>query len=136
MGRGNASPVTQVRKLSARWGEVCLAFHVRVDLLAPEVDLSDSGWHAQLALRVQPQAQLEVWESGTGLSVSKVILRLGSNPTDEGSTNVSHASLTGLSARIGPLSPLDEAHLLDVFAFSDLEGRSYLGLEAQLSRLR
>jgi len=90
----------------------------------------------QLALRVQPQAQLEVWESGTGLSVSKVILRLGSNPTDEGSTNVSHASLTGLPAGIGPLSPLDEAHLLDVFAFSDLEGRSYLALEAQLSRLR
>ena len=108
------------------------AFHFMVNIPAAEDGGSDSGWQAQVAVRVWPVGSEIPWYVGTGMLVTKRYRTYGTGiPRELVDPDAAYTLLTGVALRLGPLRPFAEVHVLDVFTFSDPESQVISGIGVQ-----
>ncbi len=98
------------------------AFHLMVNIPAADDGGSNSGWQAQLAVRIWPVGREIPWYVGTGMLVTKQYRTYSSLiPNELAEPDAAYTLLTGAALRLGPLRPFAEVHVLDVFTFSNPE---------------
>lgn len=107
--------------------EVYPALHLVVNLPAAEGRAGNSGWHAQIAIRVRPLSPDGPWYVGAGFVAIKETRRVNGLAFEPVDPDPGYTIFTGLSPALGALRPFVEVQVLDVFTFSDIESLLFAG---------
>ncbi len=110
------------------------AWNIITNVPSPEEGFSNSGWHAQVALRLRPLQNLTAWTLGAGLVLEKPTVKFEGEEVD--TLNISdvdpaYTIFSGLALQIGSVRPFVELHLLDLFSFTDIRSQLFFGLGVQ-----
>jgi len=90
----------------------------------------DSGWQAQLAVRLRPFAA-GPWFVGTGLGLYKPKRSVENLIQGTADIRAAHVLLTGVAFRLGPVRPFLETDVLNLHRFADAEVQVVWGVGVQ-----